>query len=280
MRYATSADGVRVAFDDLGGSGPPLLFAHATGFHGQVWRPVAEELAGEFHCWTFDERGHGDTPPPANGVFDWNGFALDALAVVDEVGLERPYGVGHSAGGAGLLLAELSRPGTFGSLYAYEPIVPPTGEDGKPMLPSGSNPLAAGARRRREVFESRDAAYANYASKPPLSVFAPAALRAYVDHGFEDLPDGDGVRLKCRGESEARTYEMSIHHGAYSRLGSVTCPTTVACGSDTDTFGPSVMAMLAERLPLGRVDVLPGLGHFGPMQDPAAIAESIRRAFA
>ncbi|MEA3075677.1 MAG: hypothetical protein QOF60_585 [Actinomycetota bacterium] len=278
MGYATSSDGLTVAFDDLGGTGPPLLFAHATGFHGQVWRPVAEELAREFHCWTFDERGHGDTPPPADGVFDWHGFALDALAVIDAVGLSQPFAVGHSAGGAALLLAEMARPGTFRSLYCYEPIVPPVGEDGQPMLPSGSNPLAAGARRRREVFESRDSAYANYSSKPPLSVFAPAALRAYVDHGFADLPSGE-VRLKCRGEWEARTYEMGGQHGAFGRLGSVGCPTTVACGADTDTFGPSVMAMLAERLPVGRVDVLPGLGHFGPMQDPRAVADSIRRAF-
>lgn len=279
MGHATASDGVRVAFDDLGGSGPALLFAHATGFHGQVWRPVATELAGEFRCVTFDERGHGDSGLPPDGVFDWHGFARDALAVVDALGLDRPCGVGHSAGGAALVLAELSRPGTFRALYGYEPIVPPVADDGAPMLPSGSNPLAAGARRRREVFASRDEAFANYASKPPFSVLRSDALRAYVDYGFEDLADGS-VRLKCRGESEARTYEMGARHGAFLRLGSVACPTTVACGAETDTFGPAVMAMLAERLPDGRVDVLDGLGHFGPMQDPAAVAASIRRAFA
>ena len=37
----------------------------------------------------------------------------------------------------------------------------------------GPNPLAEGALRRRPTFESRDAAYDNYASKPPLSVLDP-----------------------------------------------------------------------------------------------------------
>lgn len=278
MPAALTSDGVSVAYTDLGGDGPPVLFAHATGFHGHVWRPLAEALIPDFHCFVFDERGHGDTPPRADGEFGWQGFARDALAVVDEAGLERPFGVGHSAGGAALLLAEMARPGTFGGLYCYEAIVPPLGEDGAPMMPSGGNALAVGARRRREVFPSRNAAYENYAGKRPLAVLDPAALRAYVDQGFEDLPDGT-VRLKCRGESEARTFEMSTEHGAYARLGEVGCPVTVACGEDTDTFGPATIALQASQLVRGRTEVFPGLGHFGPLQDPATVAAAIRAAF-
>ena len=278
MPVATTTDGVPVAYDDFGGDGAAVLFAHATGFHGQVWRPVAEALiaGGGVHGFTFDERGHGDTPPSPEGQ-SWLGFATDALAVVDAAGLDRPFGVGHSAGGAALLLAELERPGTFRGIWCFEPILPPTPPPGA-VFPSNSNPLAAGARRRREVFPSRDAAYENYAGKPPFSVLAPAALRAYVDHGFEDLEDGT-VRLKCRGEVEAQTYEMASRHGASERLADVRCPVTFVSGGRTDTpFGDELLRRLAEHLPNGRVEVFPELGHFGPLQDPAAIAASIRRA--
>jgi pimeloyl-ACP methyl ester carboxylesterase len=130
------------------------------------------------------------------------------------------------------------------------------------------------------VFPSRDAAYENYASKPPFSVLAPEALRAYVDHGFEDLDDGT-VRLKCRGEVEASTYEMAARHGAGERLAGVRCPVTFASGGRTDTpFGDELLQRLAKDLPHGRVEVFEDLGHFGPLQDPGAIATSIRRAFA
>lgn len=279
MPHALTTDGVRVAYTDLGGTGPPVLFAHATGFHGHVWRPVAAALAPDFRSIVFDERGHGDTAPTAGGQ-DWHGFATDALAVVDDLGLDRPFGVGHSAGGAALLLAEVARPGTFRALWVYEPIVPPVpaGEEAPP-LPSRSNPLAEGARRRREVFESRDAAYDNYAGKPPFSALDPEALRAYVDFGFTDLDDGT-VRLKCRREVEAATYEMAMHHGAASRLHEVACPVVLASGGRTDTpFGPGLMAQLAERIAGGRAEPFPDLGHFGPLEDPAAVASSIRRAF-
>lgn len=277
MPVALTTDGVRVAFDDLGGAGEPLLFAHATGFHGQVWRPVADELVDGFHSITFDERGHGDTPPSEAGQ-SWLGFATDALAVVDAAGLDRPFAAGHSAGGAALLLAELERPGTFRAIWCFEPILPPSPPPGT-TFPSNANPLAAGARRRREVFPSRDAAYENYAGKPPFSALAPAALRAYVDHGFADLDDGT-VRLKCRGEVEAATYEMAVQHGAGERLAEIGCPVTFVSGGRTDTpFGDSLLRRLAADLPDGRVEVFEELGHFGPLQDPPAIAASIRRAF-
>ena len=195
--------------------------------------------------------------------------------------MERPFGVGHSAGGAALILAELERPGTFRALWCFEPVLPPRmpGEM-PPALPSNTNPLAAGARRRREVFPSKDAAYENYASKLPFQVLDPEALRAYVDFGFDELDDGT-VRLKCRGEIEARTYEMAGGHGAVERLGELQCPVTFVCGGVTDTpFGPEFIARLAEAVPDGRTEVFDDLGHFGPLQDPDAIAASIRRAFA
>ena len=46
-----SSDGVNVALVHLGGQGPKLLLAHATGFCATVWRPVAAALAADFDCW-------------------------------------------------------------------------------------------------------------------------------------------------------------------------------------------------------------------------------------
>ena len=47
--HVTSRDGVDVAVYDLGGDGPPLLLAHATGFHGLVWDGFADRLTERFH---------------------------------------------------------------------------------------------------------------------------------------------------------------------------------------------------------------------------------------
>ena len=244
----TTSDGVDIATYDLGGDGPPLLLAHATGFHGRVWLPVAEALRSRFRCVAFDARGHGDSGKAPDGDYDWRGFADDTVAVIDGLGLGRPRAVGHSSGGAALLLAEEARPGTFASLYCYEPVVPrvedrpaspaPVATEAvapEPVAPD-SNLLAAGARRRREVFASRDAAFANYVAKPPFNRFDPDCLLAYVRYGFDDLADGT-VRLRCRGEDEARVYEMAVRHRGFQHLDLVTCPVTLACGGADAHFG-------------------------------------------
>ncbi|HVF74648.1 MAG TPA: alpha/beta hydrolase [Acidimicrobiales bacterium] len=262
-----------IAWYDFGGDGPDLLLAHATGFHAHVWLPVVERLRSQFRCVAFDERGHGDSA--SAGSFSWHDFADDLLGVVGAAGLERPFGVGHSCGGALLLLAEEAVAGTFRALYCFEPVTPAF--DDPPSAPTRS-PLADGARRRRELFQSREAAYQRFASKPPFSRFAPEALRAYVDHGFDDLGDGT-VRLKCRGEDEARAYENSAGHRAYADAARVQCPVTLAYGSETDAMGAWVMEPLAARLPDARVEVLEGRTHFGPQEDPADLAARIVRAF-
>jgi pimeloyl-ACP methyl ester carboxylesterase len=277
MARIETPDGNTIAVHDLGGDGPPLLLAHATGFHGHVWDPVASHLADRFHCWSFDERGHGDSGPAPGEDYDWNGFATDVLAVIDDLAPGEPLrAAGHSCGGALLLLAEQRRPGTFSALWTYEPVMMPS----EVPLPTGTeNPLATGARRRRAEFPSKQAAFDNFAGKPPFDRLHPDALWAYVDHGFVEKDDGT-ARLKCEPEREARTYEMSLAHDAFAKLVDVACPVRVVCGEKTDAFPEAVIRAVADRLPRGTAEVMPGLSHFGPLEDPAAVAASISRALA
>ncbi|MFM8908154.1 MAG: alpha/beta hydrolase, partial [Actinomycetota bacterium] len=81
-RVVASSNGVRIAVYDepaMSGSNPPILFSHATGFHGRVFAPVAEHLR-DHDCITFDYRGYGDTPAPHGWSLTWGGFGDDALA--------------------------------------------------------------------------------------------------------------------------------------------------------------------------------------------------------
>ncbi len=269
-----SADGTPIATYDLGGSGTDVLLVHATGFHAGVWMPLVAQL-DEIRPTLLDVRGHGRSGVPEAGM-DWNGTAEDVLATVDALGLERPFGVGHSMGGASLLLAELARPGTFRGLWVYEPIVIPP-----QIVAAGDgaeNPLSAGALRRRDRFPSLEAAYANYRSKPPFSALDAEALAAYVLGGFRQ--DGDEVTLRCRPRVEASTYQMGARHLAWDRLGELTCPVVVARGSD-EVPGPAGFApLIAQRIPGALLEEHPRLGHFGPLEDPAGMAVAVAAAIA
>lgn len=267
-------DGVRIAVHRLSHGSRPLLLAHATGFHGRVWDPVAGALGGRFGCLAPDLRGHGDSPAAPDEDFDWHGFAADLLAVIDGCGLEPPLlGAGHSSGATGLLLAEQARPGTFGALYCFEPIIvpadPPLGRD-------PDNWLAVSSRRRRARFASRREALAHYSSRPPFSELDPGALQAYVTHGLKDA--GGGVELKCDPRHEALVYEMASAHDCFQGLERVACPVTLARGGRSETMPAARQAALADRLPRVSCQVHETLGHLGPLENPVAIAEGIARA--
>jgi pimeloyl-ACP methyl ester carboxylesterase len=268
-----SSDGVNLATYDLGGGGRDCLLAHANGFCAAVFAPLARELEG-WHCVALDARAHGRSSPP-DGDMAWEGHRDDVLSAVDAFSLEAPIGVGHSMGGAALLLAEQARPGTFAALWLFEPIVfppmPGTGDDS-----SGSNPLTEGALRRRDTFDSPQAAYDNFRSKPPLNELAEECLAAYVTHCFSPTREGDAITLACRPVDEAAGYRMGTRHSAWDDLGEVRCPVVVARGADT-AAGPAMVApAIAERLPGGRLEEHPELGHFGPLAEPGGVARSIR----
>lgn len=262
-----SSDGVTVALHDLGGTGPPLLFLHATGFHGRAYTQIAERLRDRFHVWAPDLRGHGDTTTP-DIALPWTGMVDDALAVVDHIADGEPIAAcGHSMGGATVLATEVGRRGTFSAAWLFEPIVFPRDH----RTTSRENPLAAGARRRRHDFGSVEEVLERYTGRGPFAEVEPAALRDYVVHGFR--PTDDGVTLKTTGEMEARTFE-GIDLGLFGRLDEVSIPVTVV-GSGDGMPPATVAPLVAAALAAGTFSPWPDRTHFGPFEDPARAANEI-----
>jgi pimeloyl-ACP methyl ester carboxylesterase len=93
---------------------------------------------------------------------------------------------------------------------------------------------------------------------------------------LDDSPDGT-VTLRCRPESEAAIYLNAVEGDRFSRLEEVSCPVVVAAGGHTDAITPERARRLVEALPDGRLAVFPQLGHFGPLEDPHAVAEVVLR---
>lgn len=276
-----STDGVDLALHDLGGEGRPVLLCHATGFHARAYQPFVRHLASAYHVWGLDFRGHGSSTPPADEHFTWAGMADDVRAAVDAVNeLEGTPGqpllaIGHSMGGAAILIAELARPNTFEQAYLYEPIVFLADWE---RTVEENNAMSGPARKRREVFPSRAEAMWRYASRRPLGDLQSDCLAAYVEHGFTDLPDGT-VRLACRAEHEARTFEAA---GLLTSGGcaGVKIPVVVAVGGADGMSNTVQMAgPAAAALPYGRLKEYAHLGHFGPLQDPFTIAVDVRDTF-
>lgn len=275
-----SLDGVTIAMHDFGGTGSPVLLSHATGFHAHCFEPMASVLIHSHRCMGLDHRGYGDAERIDPATVEWKPYGDDALAAARYLSAlhdgEPVVGIGHSMGGASLLMAALHEPHLFRALFVFEPIVfPPPSDDS----PRGESPLPAGARKRRDRFESFESALENFTAKPPMNSFHPAAREAYVRHGFAPSPDG-GVVLKCLPEHEARTYETGATSGMFDHLGEVEVPVWVMAGA-LAPFQPSSFAgRVAEELPRSTFVRWDEMGHFGPLEHPETIAAFVERTLA
>jgi pimeloyl-ACP methyl ester carboxylesterase len=286
----TARDGAHLVCWDFAGQGKPLLMVHGTGLHGRCWAPVAGRLStAGFRPLALDMRGHGASSRSPDGAYDWDRFALDVLDTLDQLGLAEGAGegarveaaagpgvfaVGHSAGGAALLLAEASRQGSFSRIWAWEPIMSIPGSDDRARRGAG---LARRARQRRGEFASIDEARAHFEGRHMFAEFSPESLEAFLDGGL--VPNGKGgFRLACDPEDEARIYEGAAGHDAWEGLSRVHCPTRLLGGELSPAVPPDELARIAAQLPAREpegVAVLPMLGHFGPFQRAADIAADI-----
>jgi len=266
-----SRDGIRIVAHELGGTGPPALFVHGTGFNALSFRPLAELLASHFRCAGVDLGAHGHSGRPDS--LSWDGFVDDVIASVTGLGIEGAIGIGHSMGATALLSAASRQPSLFSFLYCYEPIVI------SPEMPDSTpDGLSEIARRRRAVFETREAANERLSSRPPFSTFDPRALAGYLEGGLVEEKDGS-VRLACLPEDEAAIYEEAISFELLSALGSVICPVTIAFGADGGVISRAGASLISSRLPTAKIDELSGLDHFGPMVAPSEVARSIIHDF-
>ena len=81
------------------GDGPPLILVHGIGAARDTWRFMVDQLAEHFTVVTYDLRGHGASPMPADKAFELDDLVNDLERVRERVGFEQAHIAGHSLGG-------------------------------------------------------------------------------------------------------------------------------------------------------------------------------------
>ena len=244
-----------------------VAFAHATGLCGGVWRPVVASLPAGVESLVWDSPCHGSGPKLEHPI-DWWDMASFTLAQLDGAG--KPLiGVGHSMGGAVLLMAEIRSPGTFAALLLIEPIVFP------PPFERHDGSLSTLALKRKDHFQSRAEARANFVDKLPFSAWDRLAFDGYIECGLVETPGG--TDLTCRPSDEAEIYRGATEHGVWDLLGKIDPPVTVLAGSSSDTHPLAFVQHLASQIPHSDYEIVSDTSHFLPMERPEVVRDHIRR---
>ena len=268
-------NGIELAVWDWPGSGPPLLFAHATGFHARCWDQIVRAFPDR-RAIAVDLRGHGRSSKPAPPYY-WIDFAADLAAAAESLGIVECIGVGHSMGGHTLAATVARRPETCAKLLLIDPTIFPRKYYGQP---AGDSSYIA---RRRNRFSSPEEMYQRFQDRPPFVTWQPEVLHDYCEYGL--LAADDGYVLACPPEVEAAIYPMSVDPGSdiYDLLPLVRQPVTVLRAGIQ--WVPGVFNLnssptapdLASHFPDGRDIVLEGRGHYIPMEAPQLVVDAIRR---
>jgi non-heme chloroperoxidase len=94
-----SRDGTELFVKDTGGAGRAVVMTHAWPLNADIWDYQAAQLAkAGFRVVTYDRRGFGRSDKPAGG-YDFDMFADDLAAVIEQTGVRDATLVGYSMGG-------------------------------------------------------------------------------------------------------------------------------------------------------------------------------------
>jgi pimeloyl-ACP methyl ester carboxylesterase len=110
----TDINGCRIAYE-VRGDGEPLLLLHGGMGAGADWKYVFPEDPAGYRVVVPDLRGHGSSTNPS-GAFTFRQAALDVLALLDQLGIDRVKAIGLSGGGITLLHIATLQPARIASM--------------------------------------------------------------------------------------------------------------------------------------------------------------------
>jgi pimeloyl-ACP methyl ester carboxylesterase len=253
----------------------PLVFAHATGFHGRVFDAIIERFPAH-RAYAIDLRGHGQSG--GGPIDDWRVVASDVADFCEQAGITGAVGIGHSMGAHTLLQVAADHPRAFSRLVLFDPVIlAPEFYAPGDALYTADNPHPA-IRRKRD-FASAEAMIERFASRDPYNLFDPRVFADYCRFGLVPAGSGEGFELACAPEVEASVYASSRSNGAILEAAKgVAIPVLVVRAQQTDLqdFKSSpTWPDLAAQLPRGTDLYRPDRTHFHPFEDPADAARII-----
>jgi len=273
--HPVPVDGLEIAVWEWPGEDPPLVFAHATGFHGRIWDHIVRLFPGR-RSLALDFRGHGRSSKPAPPI-PWACFATDLATVATHFGVRRAIGIGHSMGGHSVVSAAIRQPNVFAALLLLDPVILPPDYYGRKAFD------AAFILRRRNRWASPREMFDRFRARPQFAAWPDEVLRNYSGYGL--LPDGNGFVLACPPEVEAAIYGCSSasESNIYSQIGTIAQPVTILRAGVTAPFGvfdPAASPTapdLVSKFRNAREVFLADRNHFIPMEAPELVAAEIRK---
>ena len=283
MRMSGAVDGFRLAYD-RSGSGPAVLLLHGWPGDRRDFRAVTCLLDG-LDVVVPDLRGFGESDKlavdPADG-YSATAQARSIVGLVEELGLGDVVLAGYDIGSRIAQTIAAQRPDLVRALV----IAPPLPGIGARILDAGAQ-----AEFWYQAFHQLDLAERLIDGRPD-------AVRAYLWHFWSHwsgpsfrLAEADLDRLAVGYgapgafaasigwyRAGAGSVARSLAERAPDPAGRLAVPTTVLWPEHDPLFPVAWSDRIGEFLADARLTIVPGAGHFVPLEAPGAVGAAIRAA--
>ena len=228
--------------------GESILCLHGSGGNGHLFSDLFDQLATAHRLVAFDQPGHGRSAC-LDSLGSIEKMAAFTGAFLDKVGASDPVLMGHDMGAAVALRSALERSDRIRALV---------------LCAAGDrfDPGDASLELARRVSEGKE--------RRPFdpSLFGELATpeimkRAFMEGMKTDPRATYGDLLACRDWQDA------------ARLPDITIPTLIVHGEAEIPRVKEGAAALAEAMPTARLEIIPGAGHWIPLEAPEELAECI-----
>ena len=256
----------------VAGQGPPVLALHGgPALSFDYLDEVVEEVGARHRVATFQQRGLA--PSTTEGEFTIAEAVGDIVAVLDELGWDTAYLMGHSWGGHLALHAATAIPERLSGVLAIDPLGA-VGDGGSAefmaelvvRMPDANRPRfdeleakeSADGLSPQEDLEQLRLLWPSYFAEPSTAPAMPPV--AMSQPAYEGLWSDLNARLP---ELEAALPSISVPVGV---LVGERSPIPTRAGTDT-----------ADRIPGAWWHVEPGAGHFIWLEVPGAVLSAMNR---
>lgn len=260
----------------VGGTGPPALLLHGGPGMSDYLADLAAELSPVMTIARYQQRGLA--PSVADGDRTVEGHVADAVAVMDALGWDRAWAIGHSWGGHLAMHLAAARPDRVLGMVALDALgaVPDGGTEalGENLM----RRLPEEERTRLEGYYAREEAGEGSAEE---SLDALRTLWPYYFGDPASAPPMPEMRLDLEGHLMTwPSVKQHFEGGTLERgLAALRMPALVVHG-DASPIPPVEAERSAALIPGATLRILPGIGHFAWIEEPGSVRREMEALLA